>query len=129
MKGELTYRDHLGTQRRLFYDLSVSVSDLIRPLKLTTPEFGKKWGSSSNEKKLKMATTNIQKPSDFMELMSNQFNFHPIEIIKSEGITAGTFLPSTPCLVHGKTTPNFLEVWIRTPSGLLTEAIAKHFKQ
>ena len=54
---------------------------LFRPLKLTTPEFGKKWGSSSNEKKLKMATTNIQKPSDFMELMSNQFNFHPIEII------------------------------------------------
>ena len=47
---------------------------------------------------------------------------------ESEGITAGTFLPSTPCLVHGKTTPNFLEVWIRTPSGLLTEAIAKHFQ-
>ena len=30
LRGEVTYRDHLSTQQRLFLDLSIHVTDLIR---------------------------------------------------------------------------------------------------
>ena len=30
LKGEILYKDHLNTQRRLFYDFSINPSDLIR---------------------------------------------------------------------------------------------------
>ena len=45
----------------------------------------------------------------------------------SEGICSGTYLPNVICLVHGKITQS-LEIWIKTPSSLLTDALAKHFQ-
>ena len=52
-----------------------------RPLKISTAEFGKRWGSFHNEKKIKLSISSVKKPSEFMNLMSAQLNFHPIEII------------------------------------------------
>ncbi len=43
-----------------------------------------------------------------------------------EGITAARFLPGAVCLVHGKMAGTYLDFWVRTPSSLLTESIAKH---
>ena len=79
--------------------------------------------------------------------MKTRFNFHPVQIIGeytdththtqlqahihahtqtgSEGITAGTFLPSVTCLVHGKVLKTHTDFWVRTPSSLLTESIIK----
>ena len=48
---------------------------------LTTGEFGKRWGSLSSEKKLKLSSASVKSPSDFMEVMKTSFNFHCIEII------------------------------------------------
>ena len=48
---------------------------------MSTAEFGKKWGSFHNEKKIKVVSNSVKKVPDFMNLMSTQFNFHAIEII------------------------------------------------
>ena len=52
-----------------------------RPLDIKTPEFGKKWGTLAYEKKLKLPTSKIKTPSEFMEIMKTRLNFHPVEII------------------------------------------------
>ena len=57
-----------------------AITIVPRPLETTTQEFGKKWGSFSYEKKLKLQCS-IKKPSEFMDLVKKRFNFHPIEII------------------------------------------------
>lgn len=59
----------------------VFVSFNGRPFKMSTSEFGKKWGSFHNEKKTKIVINSIKNPSDFMQMMSTQMNFHAIEII------------------------------------------------
>ena len=46
----------------------------------------------------------------------------------TEGICAGSYLPSAVCLVHGKISAQFVELWIKTSSGLLTESLVKHFQ-
>ena len=117
----------------------------FRPLEITTQEFGKKWSSFSYEKKLKISSS-LKKPAEFMEAMEKLFNFYPIQVIGTlccwrcplscvrspltfpsgnEAIAAGTFLPAVTCLAHGKMASTQLEFWVRTPSSLLTESIAK----
>ena len=55
---------------------------LFRPLKITTADFGKKWGTLAYEKKLKLSSsTSITVAQHFMDTMSSKFNFYPVEII------------------------------------------------
>jgi len=124
LQGQITYKDSMATQQRLFFDTTIHVSDVIRPLEITTQEFGKKWSSFSYEKKLKISSS-LKKPAEFMKAMEKLFNFYPIQVIGNEAIAAGTFLPAVTCLAHGKMAGTQLEFWVRTPSSLLTESIAK----
>jgi len=43
----------------------------------------------------------------------------------SEGICAGTFLPNSTCLVHGKVSKSQLDFWVRSPSSLLADSLVK----
>ena len=51
-----------------------------RSWQITTAEFGKKWGSFTHEKKLKLKSS-IKKPAEFMTSMKEKLNFNPVEII------------------------------------------------
>ncbi|KAL5469365.1 hypothetical protein EMCRGX_G030615 [Ephydatia muelleri] len=124
VRGQVSYKER-GSPKKLFFDITLQVSDLIRPLTYTTEEFGRKWVGLTNEKKLKVDGSLVKKPSDFMDLVSKKLNFHPVQIIGSEAIAAGNFLPNMPCLVHGKLSATSVELWLRTSSGLLTDSIAK----
>ncbi len=52
-----------------------------RSWQITTAEFGKKWGSFTHEKKLKLPQSSIKKPAEFMATMKEKLNFNPVEII------------------------------------------------
>ena len=120
---------------------------LLRPYVQTTPQFAEKWGSYSNEKKLSLKLDSIKTPDDLMKLVSSRFNFHGIQIIGlcsitfytiihslffllkgKEGISSSTFLPGTTCLLHGKVAGPGLELWIRSPSSLLTDSLGKELQ-
>lgn len=53
----------------------------------------------------------------------------PLSLSGKEGIAAGMFLPQMPCLLHGKVTPTHLDLWVRTPSSLLTDSLVKLVEQ
>ncbi len=53
----------------------------LRPMTITTAEFGKKWGGLAYEKKIKLPATAVSSVKNFMDLMKVKFNFHPVEII------------------------------------------------
>ena len=42
-----------------------------------------------------------------------------------EAIAAGSFLPSTLCLLHGKLSSAGLDVWVKSNSSVLTESFSK----
>lgn len=46
----------------------------------------------------------------------------------SEGICCGVYLPDTVCLVHGKVQTQSLEIWIKTQTSSLTDALVKQFQ-
>ena len=139
----------------VYSSVCLSVCRSLRPLTISTKEFGSNWGSLSHERKVKVQCT--MKPAEFMEAMKARLHFHPVELIGNwlprtvyityrtciiillpllccplylwfpgnEGITAATFLPNTMCLVHGKVASSHVDFWVRSPSSLLTESIAK----
>jgi AP-4 complex subunit epsilon-1 len=126
LQGEAAYSDSLATNKRLFFDTVLSVSDFIRPLEISTQEYGKKWPGLSSEKILNIpATPSVKSVAQFMDTVRSRLSLHPIQIIGQEGIAAGTFLPKIPCLVHGKVTSANLDLRVRTPSSLLTDSLAK----
>ncbi|XP_065884904.1 uncharacterized protein [Dysidea avara] len=122
--GKITYKVNLST-KRLFFDLNIQSVDLIRPLLIDTDSFGKKWGSFKNEKRHKKVSSHIKTPEMYMEVVKTKLNLHPIQIIGKEAIAAGTFLPSTPCLLHGKLSSAGLDVWVKSTSSVLTESFNK----
>jgi AP-4 complex subunit epsilon-1 len=129
LQGQLAYNDPLATNKRLFFDTTIPTSDFIRPLEISTQEYGKKWPSLSSEKLFKVPAAATKTVSQFMDTVRSKLNLHPIQIIGQEGIAAGTFLPKMPCLVHGKVTSTNLDLRIRTSSSLLTDSLAKHVEQ
>ena len=50
-------------------------------MKITTPEFGQKWGALAYEKRLKLSSSAVKKPAQLMEILKTKFNLYPVEVI------------------------------------------------
>jgi AP-4 complex subunit epsilon-1 len=126
LRGQVSYRD--TTQQKLFFSLTIHISDLLRPLsQMGTDEFGHQWSSGHwHDRKLKITTT-IRKQNELMEKIKQRLNLHAIQIIGQEGIASGSFLQtSVVCLVHSKVLfGGQVELWIKTGNSLLTDLVAK----
>lgn len=53
----------------------------FRPKEISEKEFGQKWKAFHSEKKLKILSHSLKSTSDFMNMVSTQFNFYPVKII------------------------------------------------
>ncbi|CAI8032516.1 hypothetical protein GBAR_LOCUS18374, partial [Geodia barretti] len=74
LQCHVAYSDTMATNKRLFFDASLPVSDFIRPLGLSTQEYGKKWPGLSNKRILKEV-------AQFMDTLRSRLSLHPIQII------------------------------------------------
>ncbi|XP_038078397.1 AP-4 complex subunit epsilon-1-like [Patiria miniata] len=128
--GEVAYKDHTKTHRRMFFSSPILVSDLLRPLKLQTAEFGEQWPRQTRDCKFTVEVAATVSMSKVMTLLTQELNLHLVEIIGNEGIACGTLLGGTICLLHAKLpTSKSLEVWVRSSSSLLSESISKQCRE
>ena len=58
----------------------ISYTDL-RPLQISTQEYGKKWPSLSSEKIFKIPAAATKTVAQFMDTVRSKLNLHPIQII------------------------------------------------
>ncbi|XP_071788543.1 AP-4 complex subunit epsilon-1-like isoform X2 [Asterias amurensis] len=127
--GEISYKDYTKTNRRLFFSSPILVSDLLRPLKLQTSDFGEQWQRQTHDCKLDADVSPAVTMSKVMTLMTHELNLHLVEIIGNEGITCGSLVNGSISLLHLKLpSSTSLHVWIRSSSQLLSDSIAKQFK-
>jgi len=80
--------------------------DALKPLTMTTPEFGGTWGGCPFTNTASVASCKASNLTQFMKLVSDA-GLHPVEAIgaTNEGICAGKVGAIT-LLVHGKLTPS-----------------------
>ncbi|KAM9124659.1 AP-4 complex subunit epsilon-1 isoform 2-T2 [Pangshura tecta] len=123
LPGSISY--HLETDTHLEFSLTFSLSDFIRPMKITTEDFGRLWLSFLNDVKQNLKMPPSQGSlSIALNVLKQKLKLHIVEIIGNEGIAACQLLPSTPCLLHCRTHARTLALWFRSscsalPDGLL----------
>ena len=78
--GKISYKDPNRTFKHLFFNLTLSVSDILRPLAISTEEFEQKWTEASFEKKQKLSTS-MRNCQEFSKRAEDGLKLYPVEII------------------------------------------------
>ena len=78
--GKISYKDPNRTLKHLFFNHTLSISDILRPLVITTEEYGQKWSEASFEKKQKVPSS-LKTCQEFSERAVDLLRLHQVDII------------------------------------------------
>uniref|UniRef100_I3M724 AP-4 complex subunit epsilon n=1 Tax=Ictidomys tridecemlineatus TaxID=43179 RepID=I3M724_ICTTR len=110
---------------QLEFSINLSLLDFIRPLKISTEDFGKLWLSFANDVKQNIKTSESQAalPSA-LKTLQQKLRLHVIDIIGNEGLLACQMLPSVPCLLHCRVHTNVIALWFRSSCSSLPDYLS-----
>ncbi|OWK62154.1 AP-4 complex subunit epsilon-1 [Lonchura striata] len=122
LPGSVSYQSEMETH--LEFSVTLSLMDFIRPMEMTTEDFGKLWLSLSNDVKqnIKMSSCQDSFPAA-LDALQQKLKLHRVDVIGNEGILACQLLPSVPCLLHCRTHSGMLALWFRSPSAALPDGL------
>uniref|UniRef100_A0A8C5SJ32 AP-4 complex subunit epsilon n=1 Tax=Laticauda laticaudata TaxID=8630 RepID=A0A8C5SJ32_LATLA len=108
----------------LRFSISLELLDFIRPMKMSTDEYGKLWLSISNEVKQNLKVAPSQGTLSLMlDTFQQKLKLHIVDIIGNEGIAACRLLTSIPCLLHCRLHAGTLALWFRSPCSALPDCL------
>uniref|UniRef100_A0A8C7HE65 AP-4 complex subunit epsilon n=1 Tax=Oncorhynchus kisutch TaxID=8019 RepID=A0A8C7HE65_ONCKI len=133
LAGLLSYQRPLGQPQAAQFSLSLSLKHFLRPLTVSTGDYGKMWLSFSHDLKqnLRLVTTEHQEPlTATLDALKGKLHLHVVDIIGSEGIVACRLLQGPgqgqPCLLHCRVHADSLAVWLRSPVPELPDSLLYH---
>ncbi|XP_030313260.1 AP-4 complex subunit epsilon-1 [Calypte anna] len=122
ISGSVNYQSEMETC--LEFSITLSLLDFIRPMEMTTEDFGKLWLSLSNDVKQNIKMSSSQGSlSEALNTLQQKLKLHIVDIIGNEGILACQLLPSVPCLLHCRTHSGMLALWFRSPCSALPDGL------
>lgn len=127
-RGSVLYQTHSGHSHTLLFSGKLSTADFIRPLMLSTEEYGKLWPSFSNDVKqnLKLLTGSRGPLITTLNALQESLQLHTVHIIGLEGIVACRLLHGAPCLMHCRVHGTSLAVWLRSPLPAFPDCLLYH---
>ncbi|CAK6432240.1 unnamed protein product [Pipistrellus nathusii] len=122
LSGFINYQVMNTHAVQLEFSVNLSLLDFIRPLKISTEDFGKLWLSFANDVKqnVKMSESQAALPSA-LKTLQQKLRLHVVDIIGSEGLLACQLLPSIPCLLHFRVHGDVLVLWFRSSCSTLPD--------
>ncbi|XP_064312470.1 AP-4 complex subunit epsilon-1 isoform X3 [Phalacrocorax carbo] len=122
LSGSLNFQSEMETH--LEFSVTLSLLDFIRPMEMTTEDFGNLWLSLSNDVKQNIKMSSSQDSlSAALNTLQQKLKLHIVDIIGNEGILACQLLPSVPCLLHCRTHSGMLALWFRSPCSALPDGL------
>ncbi|XP_032050596.1 AP-4 complex subunit epsilon-1 isoform X4 [Aythya fuligula] len=122
LPGSISYQSEM--EPCLEFSVTLSLLDFIRPMEMTTEDFGKLWLSLSNDVKQNIKMSPSQDSlSTALSTLQQKLKLHIVDIIGNEGILACRLLPSVPCLLHCRTYSGMLALWFRSPCSALSDGL------
>ncbi|XP_053128364.1 AP-4 complex subunit epsilon-1 isoform X2 [Hemicordylus capensis] len=122
LSGSMSY--HLDSETRLRFSVKLALLDFIRPLEMSTGEFGQLWLSFSNDVKQNLKTASPPRSlSALLSPLQHKLKLHIVDMIGNEGIAACQLLPSVPCLLHCRLHAGMLALWFRSPCAALPDCL------
>ncbi|MGH0119015.1 UNVERIFIED_CONTAM: hypothetical protein FKN15_003564 [Acipenser sinensis] len=123
--GSIAYQAEPEKSSELQFSIAFALADFIRPLTISTEEYGKLWLSFSNDVKqnLKLLSDAKDPLTATLNALKETLQLHIVDIIGTEGIVACQLLPAIPCLLHCRINTGMLAVWLRSPSPNLPDCL------
>uniref|UniRef100_H0V753 AP-4 complex subunit epsilon n=1 Tax=Cavia porcellus TaxID=10141 RepID=H0V753_CAVPO len=124
LSGSITYQMVDTHAVQLEFSLNLSLLDFIRPLTISTEDFGKLWLSFANDVK-----QNVKIPEPQASLLSalktlqQKLRLHVVDVRGSEGLLACRLLPSTSGLLHCRVHADGLSLWFRSSCSALPDCL------
>lgn len=130
--GQLSYADAaaITEPRVISFRIPVSMRTLLRPHRITTPEFGQMWAQHSAEKKATAASPFASNPAAFMASIESKLYLFPVQTIGMECIACGKLVGGSglTVLLHGKLglmAGRAIELTLRSRDPRLTDALQR----
>jgi len=106
----------------------ISVVESLRPLPLTTPQFGALWPTNTAEAKFQIPSR-VTTSDAVMETLKTKFRFHPVQTIGVENIASAYICHGSPSktsivLCHIKVGAGSLEIQVHSGSPAATKFVA-----
>nr|XP_023672930.1 AP-4 complex subunit epsilon-1 [Paramormyrops kingsleyae] len=124
----VSYRPGAGAPTQQAVSLSLSLADFIRPLPVSTEEYGRLWLSFSNDVKqnLRLLADSEDPLAATLAALKDKLRLHIVDIIGAEGIVACQLVPGQPCLLHCHAHGGTLTAWLRSPLPTLPDCLLYH---
>ncbi|XP_010746455.3 AP-4 complex subunit epsilon-1 [Larimichthys crocea] len=115
--GMVSYQLPVGTPQSALFSYKLPLTSFIRPLTLSTEEYGTMWLAFSHDTKQNLTLINEGQESlaATLNVLKKKLQLHIVEIIGLEGIVACRLLQDQPCLMHCRVHAGTLAVWLRSP--------------
>uniref|UniRef100_A0A8C2ZXX2 AP-4 complex subunit epsilon n=1 Tax=Cyclopterus lumpus TaxID=8103 RepID=A0A8C2ZXX2_CYCLU len=126
--GTASYQFPAGTPHSAQFSYKLPLTSFIRPLTVSTEEYGAMWLDFSHDTKQKLTLiSDGQEPlTDTLNVLKKKLQLHVVEIIGMEGIVACRLLRDQPCLMHCRLHAGTLSVWLRSPVPDLPDCLMYH---
>ncbi|KAG8505241.1 AP-4 complex subunit epsilon-1 [Galemys pyrenaicus] len=113
---------------QLEFSVNLSLLDFIRPLKISTEDFGKLWLSFANDVKQNVKVSESQAAAlpSALKTLQQKLRLHVVDIIGNEGLLACQLLPSIPCLLHFRIHADVLALWFRSSCSTFPDYLLYH---
>ncbi|XP_073327523.1 AP-4 complex subunit epsilon-1 [Pagrus major] len=126
--GMVSYQLPVGTHQSAQFSYKLPLTSFIRPLTVSTEEYGKMWLDFSNDTKqnLTLISDGQESLTATLNVLKKKLQLHVVEIIGMEGIVACRLLQDQPCLMHCRVHAGTLAVWLRSPVPDLPDCLIYH---
>ncbi|XP_067356057.1 AP-4 complex subunit epsilon-1 isoform X3 [Channa argus] len=126
--GMVSYQLTDGMRQEVQFSYKLPLTSFIRPLTVSTEEYGTMWLTFSNDTKQNLTlVSDAQEPlAATLNVLKKKLQLHIVEIIDMEGIVACQLLQDQPCLMHCRVHAGKLAVWLRSPVPDLPDCLIYH---
>ncbi|KAM6925669.1 AP-4 complex subunit epsilon-1 [Lycodopsis pacificus] len=126
--GMVSYQFPVGTPQSVQFSYKLPLTSFIRPLTVSTEEYGTMWLDFSHDtkQKLTLISDGQEALADTLNVLKKKLNLHVVEIIGMEGIVACRLRQDQPCLMHCRLHAGTLSVWLRSPVPDLPDCLMYH---
>ncbi|XP_051000520.1 AP-4 complex subunit epsilon-1 isoform X2 [Acomys russatus] len=125
LSGFINYQTMDTHSVQLEFSMNLSLLDFIRPLKISTEDFGKLWLSFANDVKQSIKISEPQVAlASVLTGLQQKLRLHVIDVVGNEGLLACKLLPSTPCVLHCRVHADAVALWFRSSCSLLSDYLS-----
>uniref|UniRef100_A0A3P9M494 AP-4 complex subunit epsilon-1 C-terminal domain-containing protein n=1 Tax=Oryzias latipes TaxID=8090 RepID=A0A3P9M494_ORYLA len=127
--GMLSYSIPAGMpQAMMQFSYKLPLTSFIRPLTVSTEEYGSMWLAFSHDTKQNLTLIKEEREplTATLNALNKKLSLHVVEIIGVEGLVACSLLQDQPCLMHCRVHAGRLAVWLRSPVADLPDCLLYH---